>query len=465
MFVGLRGSPIVVPALPAHILWDKIRAGTSPAKSGKRQLRMSTATLFDTSYERGKKELLADAMERLQPIFTVEELDALRIDPIDPQILSQPSGRGFVNRDILETVLGNLLECVAPGSHNAVSLREKISLEQVVEEIADQLYAMIAQSLLAVDDSNGVEERALMSGFALLWDLPSLKERARWNRFASLRDPSVWDAYLLQACSLPADHLARLDLSQELERAIEQRDQSHYSRYLAELGCSFVFDYQMQLVMSTYPGWRVLLYHDIAHALTREGEVDGAPQINRLPVPLLPRAISELGGRYYQADLHPETSIGDANFLDHPHRGMTTGQTGIIGSGCHLLPCTLGGLSTKVQHRHPILGNNVFVGTDAGLFGPVEIGDNSVVGPNAEMRGFVEVGSHCRIGSSVVIATVKSGDRKPGKVRLGPDVSIGDGTIVENYTELDLVIPEKGEIPARSHVTNDGFGNPRFVHA
>ena len=93
----------------------------------------------------------------------------------------------------------------------------------------------------------------------------------------------------------------------------------------------------MQLVMSTYPGWRVLFYHDVAHALTRTGAVECNPDLYRTPVPLLPRAISELGGRYYQADLHPETQIGDANFLEHPHRGITAGQTGIIGFWLHHL--------------------------------------------------------------------------------------------------------------------------------
>ena len=81
----------------------------------------------------------------------------------------------------------------------------------------------------------------------------------------------------------------------------------------------------MQLVVSAYPGWRVLFYHDVAHALTRDGRIDDSPDLHQIPVPLLPRAIAELGGRYYQADLHPETRIGDANFLEHPHRGITTG--------------------------------------------------------------------------------------------------------------------------------------------
>ncbi|MDP6702548.1 MAG: hypothetical protein QGH25_23040, partial [Candidatus Latescibacteria bacterium] len=358
------------------------------------------------------------------------------------------------------------LECVAPGSHNALDLQRRLNdLLSPIDELADQLYAMIAQSLLAVGEDKRVEERSLSITFALLWQLPELKMRALWNRFASLRDPAVWDAYLLHNCDLSPGDLTRLDFAAELEAAIHARNFDHYRNFLKEFQCDYIFDYQMQLVMSTYPGWRVLFYHDVAHALTGSDALEDNPELEREPVPLLPRAISELGGRYYQADLHPETQIGDANFLDHPHRGTTTGQTGIIGSGCHIFPCTLGGLSDKIQQRHPAIGNYVSIGTDAGLFGPVRIGDCADIGANTEIYGFVEMGSGCRIGSSAVIGTIKDGDRRPGKILLGAEVKVGTGTIIENVFELDLVIPAKAEVPARSHVTNDGFGNPRFVRA
>ena len=425
---------------------------------------MSKTTLFDTSYQRRKLELLDLLLTRLRPIYTPEEIEALRIDAVDRQILSQRSGRGFVDRDLLETVLGNLLECVAPGSHNALGPEhQKQELDEAIGEIADQLYAMIAQSYLAVGEDENAEEKALMSTFGLLWELPELKTRARWNRFASLRDPAVWDAYLLDNCNLTQEQLLEIDFPAELEETIRRRDFDHYRNFLAELECNFIFDYQMQLVMSTYPGWRVLFYHDVAHALTRKGTVEGSPGLERRPVPLLPRAISELGGRYYQADIHPETRIGDATFLDHPHRGMTTGQTGIIGSGCHFYPCTLGGLSDKVQQRHPEIGDYVFIGTDAGLIGPVKVGDRTVIGATAEINGVVEIGPHCHIGVSVFIGTIKSGAVRPGKITLGSGVRIGAGTIIENASELDLVIPERAEIPARSYVTNDGCGQPKFV--
>ena len=158
---------------------------------------MSETTLFDVSYEQRKKPLLAKTLERLRPIYSKSELNVLRIDSTSREGLSQRSGRGFVNRDILETVLGNLLECVAPGSHNAPHLQnQKRELSEAIEEVADQLYAMVAQSFLAVADETHLGA-ALETVFSLLWELPRLKSRALWNRFASLKDPAVWDAYLL----------------------------------------------------------------------------------------------------------------------------------------------------------------------------------------------------------------------------------------------------------------------------
>ena len=60
---------------------------------------------------------------------------------------------------------------------------------------------------------------------------------------------------------------------------------------------------------------------------------------------------------------------------------------------------------------------------------------------------------------------MKSGETKPGRILIGSGVQIGDGTIVENSSELDLVIPDTAQIPALSHLTNDGNSNPLFVRA
>ena len=423
---------------------------------------MTETTLFDASYEERKKPLLTQTLERLHPIYSKSELDFLRIDRTSREGLAQRSGRGFVNRDTLETVLGNLLECVAPGSHNAPHLHHQSQeLSEAIEEVADQLYAMVAQSFLAVTDETYLGA-ALETAFSLLWELPRLKSRALWNRFASLKDPAVWDAYLLHT-GISREKIAAIDFRSQIDEAIQERTFEPYQDFLGTMNLASVLDYQLQLVGSTYPGWRILFYHDVAHALTQNKPLDESPDIQRVPVPLLPRAISELAGRYYQADLHPETQIGDANFLEHPHRGVTTGQTGIIGSGCVIYPCTLGGLSVKVKQRHPVIGDFVEIGTDTSLLGPVQIADHSSVGTNTEIYGFVEIEQSVRIGSSVVIGTIRGAAEHPGKIYIGDQVRIGDGTIIENTSEMDLIIPNRSQIPARSHVANDGFGFPRYV--
>lgn len=421
---------------------------------------MNDTTLFDQAYANRKRPILERVVDQIRPIYTAEELTAMRVDPINRAILSQRSGRGFVNRDLLETALGNLLECVAPGSHNASEAAQATLIENI-GEIVDQLYAMIYQSLQAAQGEDGpIEEVALQSAFALVSRLPRLKTRALWNRFASLKDPAVWDAYLRNAHGLDEGDLASWIFSPIIDDAIEARSFAPYEAFLAGKGLESALAYQMQLVASAYPGWRVLFYHDIAHALTQQGEVAAFACV---PIPLLPRAISELGGRYYQADIHPETTIADANFLEHPHRGLTTGQTGVIGYGCIIYPCTLGGLTERARQRHPTIGNFVKIGTDATLLGPVVIGDRSTIGSGTDIYGFVETGTGCQIASSVVLGTVRSGARDPGKIILGDHVRVGDGTIVENSTELDLIIPDKSEVPARSHIVNDGFGNPKYA--
>jgi len=98
-----------------------------------------------------------------------------------------------------------------------------------------------------------------------------------------------------------------------------------------------------------------------------------------------------------------------------------------------------------------------------GLFGSVRIGDGCVIGPNTEIHGRVEVGARCHIGASAFVGTIWSGGTRPGRIVLGEGVRVGAGTILENGSQLDLVIPAGAEIPARSYVTNDGFGRPQYM--
>ena len=145
---------------------------------------------------------------------------------------------------------------------------------------------MITQSFLAAGVEETLEERALDITFALLWELPHFKIRAQWNRFASFKDPAVWDAYLLHN-GVSREKLSELNIGVQIDRAIAVKDFQPYQDSLNRLDLAYAFDYQMQLVMSTYPGWRLLLYHDVAHALTKSGSVEGNPDLNRTPCTVL----------------------------------------------------------------------------------------------------------------------------------------------------------------------------------
>ena len=93
----------------------------------------------------------------------------------------------------------------------------------------------------------------------------------------------------------------------------------------------------------------------------------------------------------------------------------------------------------------------------------MKVGNYSVIGANTELYGFVETGQYCRIGSSVVIGTVRMAAMVPGRIILGDHVRVADGTVIENNLSADLIIGDNTQIPARSYVINDGKGNPKLV--
>ena len=148
---------------------------------------------------------------------------------------------------------------------------------------------------------------------------------------------------------------------------------------------------------------------------------------------------------------------------DHPHRGMTTGQTGIIGSGCHIYPCTLGGLSDKVQQRHPVIGDFVSIGTDAGIFGSVNVG----IGLSLErMLKFTAAWMLVRsVALALRFLLEQSKMAIEGPVALyWESVRIGAGTIIENVSELDLFIQNRVRfLPAPMLSTMDA--DSRFFSA
>lgn len=134
-----------------------------------------------------------------------------------------------------------------------------------------------------------------------------------------------------------------------------------------------------QEVIYCYPGIRAICNYRIAHELVKLG------------APILPRMISELAHAETGIDIHPSATIGESFTIDHG-TGIVIGATAIIGNNVKIYQgVTLGAKSFSLDDkgnpvkgipRHPIIGNNVIIYSNASILGRITIGDNAVIGGN-----------------------------------------------------------------------------------
>jgi len=109
-------------------------------------------------------------------------------------------------------------------------------------------------------------------------------------------------------------------------------------------------------------------------------------------IPLIPRIMSEYAHSITGIDIHPGAKIGKEFFIDHG-TGVIIGETAQIGDNVKIYQgVTLGALSfpkdekghaIKGRKRHPTVGNDVIIYSNASILGEkAVIGDNAVIGGN-----------------------------------------------------------------------------------
>ncbi|MDD2962193.1 MAG: serine acetyltransferase [Muribaculaceae bacterium] len=133
-------------------------------------------------------------------------------------------------------------------------------------------------------------------------------------------------------------------------------------------------------VIYCYPAIRAISNYRIAHALIKLG----------VPI-IIPRMISEMAHSETGIDIHPSAQIGEYFAIDHG-TGVVIGATAIIGRNVKLYQgVTLGAKSFNLDEnnnpikgipRHPIIGDNVVVYSNASILGRITIGKNAVIGGN-----------------------------------------------------------------------------------
>nr|WP_082121543.1 serine O-acetyltransferase [Endomicrobium proavitum] len=121
-------------------------------------------------------------------------------------------------------------------------------------------------------------------------------------------------------------------------------------------------------VLFCYPGLHAVIIHRFAH------------KIWKFKFYFLARFASHIGRFLTGIEIHPGAQIGRRLFIDHG-MGVVIGETAEIGDDVLIYKgVLLGGTSLKKEKRHPTIGNNVVLGSNAIVLGAITVGDNARVG-------------------------------------------------------------------------------------
>ena len=158
-------------------------------------------------------------------------------------------------------------------------------------------------------------------------------------------------------------------------------------------------------VVFCYPGFQVLLFHRLAHWLWMHRWF------------FLGRFIAHIGRVLTAIDIHPGAKIGKRLFIDHGI-GVVIGETAEIGDDCTIYQgVTLGGTRPSKDQsgskRHPTLGNNVIISSNAQVLGPFKVGDGATIGAASIVLREVPPGAIMVGNPARQITRRQPGDPKP----------------------------------------------------
>jgi serine O-acetyltransferase len=121
-------------------------------------------------------------------------------------------------------------------------------------------------------------------------------------------------------------------------------------------------------VALVYPGLHALCLHRAAHAMWTHDLKLGA------------RLLAHANRFWTGIEIHPGARMGRRVVIDHG-MGIVIGETATVGDGCLLYKgVVLGGTSLERKVRHPQVGNDVVIGSNACILGNIHVGDHARIG-------------------------------------------------------------------------------------
>ena len=121
------------------------------------------------------------------------------------------------------------------------------------------------------------------------------------------------------------------------------------------------------------------------------------------------RLISHINRFFTGVEIHPGARISDGFFIDHG-MGIVIGETTEIGENVTLYKgVVLGGTGKEQGKRHPTIGHNVVVSSNAIVLGSITIGNNVKIGAGSVV--LKDVPDNCTVVGVPGRVVVKDGER------------------------------------------------------
>lgn len=106
----------------------------------------------------------------------------------------------------------------------------------------------------------------------------------------------------------------------------------------------------------------------------------------------------------YGYDISYRTQIGKGFYIGH-FGGVVIHGDSVIGENCNISQGITIGVSNYGEKKGvPTIGNNVFIGPNAGVFGNIKVGNNVTIGANAVVTENIPTGSTVLPSKMTVIA-------------------------------------------------------------
>ena len=104
----------------------------------------------------------------------------------------------------------------------------------------------------------------------------------------------------------------------------------------------------------------------------------------------------------YSIEISPRCKIGPGLFISHPY-SITIHSDAIIGKNCNLSKgVTIGKTNRGNRQGVPLIGDDVWIGTNAVLVGKIRIGNDVLIAPNSYVNidipdHSIVIGNPCKI--------------------------------------------------------------------